>query len=109
MIVMEFMELGSLYSILHNETTELDGDVRYELVWISVSIAAFFLYDFLKLIQETKHEFIPFSQLTDVVSGCRFLHAAHPPIVHGDLKSMVHTKMPVLFENVLYEILLIIF
>ena len=32
MIVMEYMELGALYSILHNETTELDGDVRYELV-----------------------------------------------------------------------------
>ncbi|EGD74805.1 TKL/DICTY4/DRK protein kinase [Salpingoeca rosetta] len=57
MIVMEFMDLGSLYSILHNETTEVDGDVRYEL-------------------------------LIDIISGCRFLHAAEPPIVHGDLKSM---------------------
>lgn len=31
-MVMEYMELGSLYAILHNETTELDGETRYYLV-----------------------------------------------------------------------------
>jgi len=28
-------------------------------------------------------------QILDIVQGCRFLHAADPPVVHGDLKSMV--------------------
>ncbi len=27
-------------------------------------------------------------QILDIVQGCRFLHAADPPVVHGDLKSM---------------------
>ena len=26
--------------------------------------------------------------MLDVVSGCRFLHASSPPVVHGDLKAM---------------------
>eukprot|EP00049_Salpingoeca_infusionum_P014361 m.268384 g.268384 ORF g.268384 m.268384 type:complete len:629 (+) comp15657_c1_seq5:968-2854(+) len=32
MMVMEYMELGSLYSILHNDTMVLEGDVLYEMV-----------------------------------------------------------------------------
>eukprot|EP00043_Microstomoeca_roanoka_P017580 m.184170 g.184170 ORF g.184170 m.184170 type:complete len:1326 (+) comp16663_c4_seq1:290-4267(+) len=31
MMVMEHMDLGSLYAILHNETMELDGETRYYL------------------------------------------------------------------------------
>ncbi|EGD72124.1 TKL/DICTY4 protein kinase [Salpingoeca rosetta] len=31
MMIMEYMDLGSLYSILHNETMELDGETRYYL------------------------------------------------------------------------------
>ena len=27
--------------------------------------------------------------MLDIVHGCRFLHAFDPPVVHGDLKSMV--------------------
>lgn len=56
MMVMEHMELGSLYGLLHNETMQLEGDV---------------IFSFIK----------------DLVSGMRFLHAAHPPITHADLRS----------------------
>lgn len=52
------MDLGSLHSLLHNDTMALED--------------------------ETVH-----MMMLDVVSGCRFLHAAEPPVVHGDLKAMV--------------------
>ena len=37
MMVMEHMDLGSLYNILHNETMELDGEARYYLTTDIVS------------------------------------------------------------------------
>ena len=54
-LVMELMQNGSLFDLLHNETVVLEGDVLL-------------------------------SALRDIVQGMRFLHAAVPPIVHGDLK-----------------------
>lgn len=56
MLIMEYMEYGSLYDILHNETMPIDGVL-------------------LLLI------------LRDISQGMRFLHAAEPPVIHGDLKA----------------------
>jgi len=56
MLVMEYMDYGSLYDILHNETVSLDGDLILPI-------------------------------LRDVAQGVRFLHAADPQIIHGDIKA----------------------
>ena len=56
MLVMEMMENGSLYDLLHNETLILDGDIILPI-------------------------------LKDVAQGLRFLHAATPQVIHGDLKA----------------------
>lgn len=56
MLVMELMEHGSLYDLLHNETLAIDAE------WV-----------------------LPI--LRDITQGLRFLHAARPCIVHGDLKA----------------------
>ena len=53
---MEYMELGSLHDLLHNETMVLDAELIMPI-------------------------------LCDVSQGVRFLHAAQPPVIHGDLKS----------------------
>lgn len=37
MMVMEHMDLGSLYAILHNETMDLDGETRYYLVKLKIN------------------------------------------------------------------------
>ena len=55
MLVMELMEHGSLWDLLHNETMILDGDLLLPI-------------------------------LRDISQGVRFLHAADPQVVHGDLK-----------------------
>eukprot|EP00538_Stauroneis_constricta_P012898 CAMPEP_0119547718 /NCGR_PEP_ID=MMETSP1352-20130426/1769_1 /TAXON_ID=265584 /ORGANISM="Stauroneis constricta, Strain CCMP1120" /LENGTH=1268 /DNA_ID=CAMNT_0007592725 /DNA_START=239 /DNA_END=4045 /DNA_ORIENTATION=+ len=57
MLVMEYMELGSLHSLLHNSTVALERRMAIELI-------------------------------RDVAQGIRFLHAATPQIIHGDLKSL---------------------
>ena len=56
MLVMEFMEYGSLYDLLHNETIMVDGELIFPI-------------------------------LQDIARGARFLHAADPKIIHGDLKA----------------------
>ena len=56
MLVMEYMEHGSLYDILHNSTFILSEEMRVNM-------------------------------LRDITQGCRFLHAATPKVIHGDLKS----------------------
>ena len=56
MLVMEYMDHGSLYDILHNETIILEGDLILPI-------------------------------LRDVAQGLRFLHAADPQVIHGDIKS----------------------
>jgi serine/threonine protein kinase len=56
MLLMEFMEYGSLYDILHNETMPVDGELQLPI-------------------------------LRDITQGMRFLHAADPPVIHGDLKA----------------------
>lgn len=53
---MEFMEFGSLYDILHNETIVIDGSLILPI-------------------------------LRDIARGLRFLHAATPRVLHGDLKA----------------------
>lgn len=53
---MEYMQHGSLYDILHNETMVLEGELLLPI-------------------------------LHDISQGCRFLHAANPQIMHGDLKA----------------------
>jgi class 3 adenylate cyclase len=56
MLVMEFMEYGSLYDLLHNDTIAVDGELIFPI-------------------------------LQDIARGARFLHAADPKIIHGDLKA----------------------
>ena len=56
MIVLEYLEHGSLYDLLHNETMVLEGDLLLPI-------------------------------LRDISQGVRFLHAADPQVIHGDLKA----------------------
>ena len=56
MLVMEYMDHGSLFDVLHNETIDLNADILLPI-------------------------------LRDIAQGMRFLHAARPQVVHGDLKS----------------------
>jgi serine/threonine protein kinase len=56
MLIMEFMDMGSLQDILHNESFPLDGDLLLPI-------------------------------LRDISQGVRFLHAAKPQVIHGDLKA----------------------
>ena len=60
-LVLEYMEKGSLYDILHNQTAIIEKDL-----------------------------FLPLMQ--DIISGIRFLHAADPAVVHGDLKVSLRPK-----------------
>ena len=55
LLVMEFMQRGSLRDLLSNQTFPLDAEQTLPLI-------------------------------RDVLQGVRFLHAADPPIIHGDLK-----------------------
>jgi class 3 adenylate cyclase len=56
MLVMEYMDNGSLYDLLHNETMAIEGEYILPI-------------------------------LRDIVQGVRFLHAATPKVIHGDLKA----------------------
>eukprot|EP00529_Nitzschia_sp_RCC80_P008017 CAMPEP_0113500784 /NCGR_PEP_ID=MMETSP0014_2-20120614/32547_1 /TAXON_ID=2857 /ORGANISM="Nitzschia sp." /LENGTH=1271 /DNA_ID=CAMNT_0000395211 /DNA_START=158 /DNA_END=3973 /DNA_ORIENTATION=+ /assembly_acc=CAM_ASM_000159 len=56
MIVLEYLEHGSLYDLLHNETMVLEGELLLPIV-------------------------------RDISQGVRFLHAADPQVIHGDLKA----------------------
>jgi len=56
MMIMEYMDHGSLYDVLHNETMVLDGEIILPI-------------------------------LCDIAQGLRFLHAADPSVIHGDLKA----------------------
>jgi len=56
MLVMEYMDHGSLYDLLHNDTMLIEGE-----------------------------QILPI--LRDIAHGLRFLHAAKPNIIHGDLKA----------------------
>ena len=56
MLVMEYMNKGSLYDVLRDESLELDVD----------------------------EHLLPILQ--DIAQGMRFLHAANPQVIHGDLK-----------------------
>ena len=57
MLVMEYMEHGSLYDAMRNDAINLN----------------------------TKEDILTIIQ--DIAHGLHFLHAANPAVVHGDLKS----------------------
>lgn len=69
-LVLEYMEKGSLYDILHNQTAVIEKDL-----------------------------FLPLMQ--DIISGIRFLHAANPAVVHGDLKVSLRSEFPIVWSCVL--------
>lgn len=56
MLVMEYMDHGSLYDLLHNQTIVIEGELVLPI-------------------------------LRDIAQGVRFLHAAEPQVIHGDLKA----------------------
>ena len=56
MLVMEYMDHGSLYDLLHNDTVLIEGELILPI-------------------------------LRDIAQGVRFLHAASPRVIHGDLKA----------------------
>ena len=56
MLVMEYMDHGSLYDLLHNQTLEIEGELVLPI-------------------------------LRDIAQGVRFLHAAEPQVIHGDIKA----------------------
>mmetsp|Transcript_26441 Transcript_26441/g.44151 ORF Transcript_26441/g.44151 Transcript_26441/m.44151 type:complete len:1556 (-) Transcript_26441:105-4772(-) len=56
MLVMEYMDHGSLYDLVHNESMVVDGELVLPI-------------------------------LRDIAQGVRFLHAASPLVIHGDLKA----------------------
>ena len=56
MLVMEYMEYGSLYDLLHNDSMVIEGELVLPI-------------------------------LRDIVQGVRFLHAASPQVIHGDMKA----------------------
>lgn len=56
LLVMEYMDHGSLFDLLHNETLVIEGDLVLPI-------------------------------LRDISQGMRFLHAANPLVIHGDLKA----------------------
>jgi len=56
MLVMEYMDHGSLYDLLHNTTVPIQGELLLPI-------------------------------LRDIAQGMRFLHAASPQVIHGDLKA----------------------
>jgi len=57
MLVMEYMQRGSLYDVLRDQ----DESVQAELEENTLSI------------------------LQDIAQGVRFLHAAHPKVIHGTI------------------------
>jgi serine/threonine protein kinase len=57
LLVMELMDHGSLFDLLHNETMVVEGDIVLPI-------------------------------LQDIAQGLRFLHAASPQVIHGDLKAL---------------------
>lgn len=56
MLVMEYMDYGSLFDLLRNKSVDLQGE---EILLI----------------------------LRDIAQGLRYLHAANPQVIHGDLKA----------------------
>lgn len=56
MLIMEYMNHGSLYDVLHNETMFVEGELVLHF-------------------------------MRDIAQGVRFLHAAKPQVIHGDLKA----------------------
>jgi guanylate cyclase, other len=57
LLVMELMDHGSLFDLLHNDSMVIEGDIVLPI-------------------------------LRDIAQGLRFLHAATPEIIHGDLKAL---------------------
>jgi class 3 adenylate cyclase len=55
-VLIEYMDHGSLYDLLHNETMVIEGEYILPI-------------------------------LRDIAQGVRFLHAATPTVIHGDLKA----------------------
>ena len=79
-MIMEYMEYGSLHDLLHNETMPLTGDVILQICRdVSQTI-------FMCVILVMPSVLICKLRI-QLAQGLRFLHSSKPPILHGDLKA----------------------
>ncbi|KAJ1492898.1 hypothetical protein T484DRAFT_1770179 [Baffinella frigidus] len=82
MLVMECMDHGSLYDLLHNETVELDAEVSMPILR-DIAQGIRFLHAAQPCFVELDAE-VSMPILRDIAQGIRFLHAAQPCFVELD-------------------------
>eukprot|EP00588_Corethron_pennatum_P001339 CAMPEP_0194299158 /NCGR_PEP_ID=MMETSP0169-20130528/60564_1 /TAXON_ID=218684 /ORGANISM="Corethron pennatum, Strain L29A3" /LENGTH=1505 /DNA_ID=CAMNT_0039049229 /DNA_START=234 /DNA_END=4748 /DNA_ORIENTATION=- len=85
MMIMEYMDHGSLYDVLHNETMVLEGEIILMMIMEYMDHGS--LYDVLHNETMVLEGEIILPILCNIAKGLRFLHAAEPSVIHCDLKA----------------------